>query len=314
MPRSIIGAMLVSTIIPTYNRAQDVVLAVESALGQTYPAELHEVLVIDDGSTDDTEAALAPFGHRIRYLRKTNGGVSAARNHGLSHVRGDAVAFLDSDDEWHPEKIARQVALLQERPDIAMVLTDMHVVDEARSPMEVFHRRSTIPEDGWVLHHVLRNPAMTPSTAMIRTQVARELGGFDTSLRTAEDLDFHLRLALHHQVAVIPEPLVRYMRSSSSLSSMARSYHDYVFMMERFLRLHDGEISADDKRAALFGTYVRNARGLIFSGEISSALKLGAKSLGQIHDGGDVKAVGELCLLLGRGVASRAVKRIGLRS
>jgi glycosyltransferase involved in cell wall biosynthesis len=306
--------MLVSTIIPTYNRAQDVVLAVESALGQSYPADQHEVLVVDDGSTDDTEAVLAPFGHRIRYLRKTNGGVSAARNHGLAHVRGEAVAFLDSDDEWRPDKLALQVALLKERPNIAMVLTDMQVVDEDRSVQEIFRRRTTIPEDGWVLPYVLRNPAMTPSTAMIRTEIARELGGFDTTLRTAEDLDFHLRLALHHQVAVIPQPLVRYMRSSSSLSSLARSYHDYVFMMERFLRLHETEIGAADRRAALFGTYVRNARGLIFSGEISSALRLGAKSLGQVHDGEDVRAIGGLCMLLGRGVASRAVKKIRARS
>ena len=213
--------MLVSTIIPTYNRARDVVLAVESALAQTHRD--HEVLVIDDGSTDDTAAALASYGARIRFIRKTNGGVSSARNQGIDQARGDAIAFLDSDDEWSPDKLSLQVAVLEARPEIDLVLTSMMVVDRQRRDTGLFSRRSTIPEDGRVLRHVLRNPAMTPSTAMLRTSVARALGGFDRELKTAEDLDLHLRIALHHQIAVIDRPLVRYMRSTEGLGNLPRT-------------------------------------------------------------------------------------------
>ena len=148
--------MLVSTIIPTYNRSQDVVVAVQSALDQTYPADLHEILVIDDGSTDDTAEVLARFGDRIRYVRKPNGGVSAARNHGIDLARGEAIAFLDSDDTWAPDKIARQVALLQARPEIDLVLTSIVVVNPDGSEKERYSRRTTLPTDGHVLRYVLQ--------------------------------------------------------------------------------------------------------------------------------------------------------------
>ncbi|MCB9565301.1 MAG: glycosyltransferase [Kofleriaceae bacterium] len=302
--------MLVSTIIPTYNRSQDVVVAVQSALDQTYPADLHEILVVDDGSTDDTAEVLARFGDRIRYVRKANGGVSAARNHGIDLARGEAIAFLDSDDTWAPEKIARQVALLQARPEIDLVLTSIVVVNPDGSEKERYSRRTTLPTDGHVLRYVLHNPAMTPSTAMCRTAVLREVGGFDATLRTAEDLDLHLRIALHHQVAVIDEPLVRYLRSDAGLSGSARTYHDYVLVMERFLAAHGHEIGEQDRKEALFAMYMRNARGLLHHGELGAAARLGAKSVPNLRHGGDLLVLGDLCLKFGRRVAVQAIRML----
>src|SRR5690242_5703997 len=133
--------MFITTVIPTYNRSADVVLAVESALAQRYPSDQHEVIVVDDGSTDDTEAVLAArFGDRIRYMKKQNGGVSAARNFGIEHARGDAVAFLDSDDTWEPDKLAAQAAILAARPRVAMVLTSMIMVDGEGRPKGAYSR------------------------------------------------------------------------------------------------------------------------------------------------------------------------------
>ena len=301
--------MLVSTVIPTYNRAADCVVAVGSALAQTHADQ--EILVVDDGSTDDTEAVLrARFGERIRYLKQANAGVSAARNLGIARARGEAVAFLDSDDTWLPDKLARQVAVLEARPAVGLVITSMLVVNPDGSVKERFSRRTTIPTDGRVLPHVLRNPAMTPSTALIRTDVLRALGGFDPTLRTAEDLDLHLRIALRHEVAVIDEPLVRYLRSDLGLSGSARTYHDYVHVMERFFRRFGDEIPPAMRHEALLGMYLRNARGLIIHGEYATVARLAWRGLRNVRHGSDVIAMGGLAGLLGKAALARTVRRL----
>jgi glycosyltransferase involved in cell wall biosynthesis len=114
--------LLVSVVIPTYNRADLLPRAVTSALAQCIRGD--EVIVVDDGSTDNTEAALAPFRDRINYVRIPNGGVSRARNEGMRLARNPLIAFLDSDDEWMPGKLQLQRALLQARPDIQFCFSD----------------------------------------------------------------------------------------------------------------------------------------------------------------------------------------------
>lgn len=300
--------MLVSTIIPTYNRARDVLAAVESALGQTYPADRHEILVVDDASTDDTAQVLAGFGSRIRYLRSPrNAGVSSARNRGIEAARGDAIAFLDSDDTWMPEKIARQVGLLEARPAVGLVLTSIQDVNADGSPARIFSRRSTLPEDGRVLRHVLRNPAMCPSSAMVRSAVLREVGGFDPLLRTAEDLDLHLRIALRYEVAVIDEPLIRYRRGDDGLAGSLRSYHDYVYVMERFAERHGSEVPPAELRAALFDAYLRNANGLLDHRAFDRVPRMAWRGLRLARNGRNARA---LALLLGKFARVAAVRAL----
>src|SRR5262249_49148666 len=115
------SAMPVSVVIPAYNCAPLVREAIASALAQTAPP--FEILVIDDGSTDDSRALIAEFGSPVRYVWKPNGGVSSARNRGLAEARGDLIAFLDADDLWHPDKLRRQVEVLLERPELGMLGT-----------------------------------------------------------------------------------------------------------------------------------------------------------------------------------------------
>jgi glycosyltransferase involved in cell wall biosynthesis len=301
---------LVSTVIPTYNRRDLVGIAIRSALAQTHPAQ--EVLVVDDGSTDGTaEALAAAFGDRIRVLRKENGGVSSARNHGMAAARGAYIALLDSDDEWLPDKLAAQVAWLEARPDFGMVLTDVARMDDQRRDYEIFRRREFIPEDGWVLRWVLRNPALAPASALLRRAVYEDVGGFDTGLRTAEDLDFHMRVALRWQIGVIERPLTRAMRGHDGLSALARTYHDYMQAVERFLDQHRGEIPEEDRKAALRKAYARNARGLLFDGDYRSALRFAGKSARMIQDVEGARELGSLGLVMARNLASRA--RRGLR-
>ena len=112
---------LVSVIIPTYNNAAYLVESVESVLNQSY--RNIELIVVDDGSTDNTQAVLAGFGDRLRYVRKANGGPSSARNLGIQMARGQLIAFQDADDLWLPEKLALQVAYFHLHPEVGVVFT-----------------------------------------------------------------------------------------------------------------------------------------------------------------------------------------------
>jgi glycosyltransferase involved in cell wall biosynthesis len=285
-------APLVSCVIPTYNRRSRVPGAIRSALEQTY-APL-EVIVVDDGSTDGTADALErDFGDRIRVLRKENGGVSSARNHGVAHAEGELVAFLDSDDAWMPDKVARQVDYFLDHDRCALVLTGFLNVDDRGE--QVVSRRDALPEDGAILHHVLRDPILLPSTMMVRRDVYVAARGFDESLPTAEDLDLHLRIARRHHEALLPDPLVRYDAGSGDrLSELARSYEDDVVVIERFVGLHHHEIPARDRDAALFRAYLRVARGMIFHRDYASAARFAVKMARVISHTSDVRELGAL--------------------
>jgi glycosyltransferase involved in cell wall biosynthesis len=301
---------LVSAIIPTYNRSRDLRIAVGTALAQTYPASALEIIVVDDGSTDDTAAVVRELGDRVRYLKKPNGGVSSARNHGMAAARGDYLALLDSDDEWLPTHVAEQADFLDRHPDFGLVITDVARMDEQRRDFEIFHRREFIPVDGWVLPYVLRNPALAPASAMLTRAVYEDVGGFDETLRTAEDLDFHLRIALRWQIGVIEKPLTRAMRGHEGLSALARTYRDYLEVVERFVAQHKDAIAPRDRDAALLQAYARNARGMMYDGDLPGALRCAARSLVRARSGGDAVLVGRLGIDLAKGLAVRARRAV----
>ena len=303
------GLPRVSAIIPTYNRSADLRLAVASAVAQTYPAAALEIVVVDDGGSDDSQAMLArEFGDRVRYLRKPNGGVSAARNFGMAAATGELLALLDDDDEWRPTKIARQVELLAARPAIGMVITDVERMDADRVGFEVFRRREFIPVDGWVLPHVLRMPSLAPASAMFRREVFTATGGFDASLRTAEDLDFHLRVAARFQIAVIDEPLTRAMRGHQGLSALARSNRDCLDAVERFVAAHADELAPRDRDAALCWAYLRNVRGLLHQGTWREAAALAARAAhlaGRAREDAAVRELAAVGVALAKNAAVR---------
>ena len=306
---------VVSAIIPTYNRARDVRVAVASVVGQTYPVSSLEILVVDDGGSDDTEEVLArEFGDRIRYLRKPNGGVSAARNYGMEHATGEFLALLDDDDEWRPSKVELQAEILEARPEIGMVVTDTERMNEYRGGFEIFNRREQLPEDGWVLPHVLRNPSLAPSSVMLRREVFEATGGFDSSLRTAEDLDFFLRAALRFQVAVISDPLTRAMRGHQGLSLLARTYHDYIEVIERFVRDHGHLIDPVDREAALFCAYIKNARGFLWQGNFGEAARLAGMAAARARSPAELREMGKLGVDMAKNAGVRAKRWVRARA
>lgn len=251
--------------------------AIDSVLAQTHPVE--EIIVIDDGSTDGTCEYLAHrYGERITCVRQDNAGVSAARNRGLAMARGRYLALLDSDDEWLPEKTARQVRYLQDNPGIGMVLCNVLRVNADGSLIDVFDRRGQIPVDGPALPQVLCDPALAPLSVMMRREVYETVGGFDEGLRTAEDLDFHLRVAARWPIGVVAEPLARALRGHDGLSALASTEDDYVRVMERAAGAAVGVVPEALRRQALATAYVKNAEGCIWRGRYREGWRLARKA------------------------------------
>lgn len=200
---------LISVIIPSYNNAQYVVAAVQSALAQTYSPV--EVIVVDDGSTDDTRARLAAWDGRVRYDYQANGGVSKARNRGIAHARGDLIAFLDADDQWLPEKLNKQWECLAASPDAALVHTDtFQWNDTTGERVRVACHRERF--SGSCYTEFFRHNRINTSSVMVTRRCLERTGVFDEAIRgpSAEDMDLWLRIARDHQIAYVNEPLVLY--------------------------------------------------------------------------------------------------------
>lgn len=294
-------------VIPTYNRLWALPQAVESCRSAGGNVE---IVVVDDGSTDDTAAVLARYGDRIRVLRKPNGGVSSARNFGFAHARGAYFALLDSDDEWRPTKIEKQVEFLEARPEYGMVLTDVEEMTDEGIGFAVFRRRKQLPKDGHILPWVLRDPALTPPSVMLRREVYEDIGGFDEELPTAEDLDFHLRVARRWPIGVIEQPLTRARRSTAGLSGLSRSCNDYLGVVARFVHDPRHVIDPRDRDAALLNAYARSARGLLWQGDVVEALQTAMRGVGFVRDGADARKLLALGLDLAKGLAVHARRQL----
>ena len=207
---------LVSVVIPTYNRALTISPAIDSALNQTY--KNIEIIVVDDGSTDNTKEALKPYEQKITYIPQANSGVSSARNIGIQRAAGEYVAFLDSDDLWYPQKLEKQIEAIQKNQEYALCLTNIEYINEAGSHISFSNLREIILQNGSFFEYLLRGFPVTCSYMLIKKDVFNAVGLFDESLKTAEDIDMLLRITSGYQAILIDEPLVKYRRGSSHLS------------------------------------------------------------------------------------------------
>lgn len=195
----------VSVIIPTFNRAGCIARAIDSVLAQTYRDR--EIIVVDDGSTDNTMQVLENYAERIRCIRQDNAGVSAARNAGLRAAQGEWVAFLDSDDTWLPSKLAVQMDLV-ERTGTEVCFTSVVQVDETRERPVQGVCSDTVFQEPLDLLLVLRVVPYVQSM-VAKTRFLRKLGGFNELLRVAEDTDLIYRMAFKSAFAYVGSPLVR---------------------------------------------------------------------------------------------------------
>jgi len=197
------GTPFVTVVVTTFNRAHFVAEAVESVLTQTY--SYLELIVVDDGSRDETIKVLETFSGRIKYHWQENSGPSAARNRGIELAGGDLIAFLDSDDLWKPEKLARQVDFLFSHPEYNLCYTDEIWIRNGRRVNQGKRHRKY---GGWIFPRVLPLCIISPSSVLIRKRLFEKIGNFDESLPACEDYDLWIRMAARYQVGFIPELLI----------------------------------------------------------------------------------------------------------
>ena len=219
--------MRVSVVIPTYNSGPLVEEAIASVLAQSHPAA--QIIVVDDGSTDDTPQRMQRFAGRIEYVRQPNGRVAAARNAGVARATGEAIAFLDADDAWHPRKLERQIAVLAREPKIGLLATRLSPWPGEFAPDErlVGGQIDEVP-----LASLLVLNSLATSSIVVRRTVLDQAGPFDTELFGPEDYDLWLRCTRLAKAAMLDEALTGYRDTSGSLGKQAET------MRRGLLRIH----------------------------------------------------------------------------
>ena len=193
---------LLSVIIPTYNRAWILREAIDSVLSQTYRNV--ELIIVDDGSTDQTTALLERYRDDALVLHQANLGVSAARNAGVAAASGSLIAFLDSDDLWLPGKARRQVAFFQSNPQALVCQTEEVWIRNGRRVNPRWRHRKP---SGMIFQQSLELCLVSPSAVMMRRELLERAGGFDESLPACEDYDLWLRIGAAYPVYLIADPL-----------------------------------------------------------------------------------------------------------
>ena len=236
---------LVSVIIPTYNRGWILREAVDSVLAQDYTD--FELIVVDDGSTDDTREILDSYGQDLFVFQQPNKGVSAARNRGLAESRAQLVAFLDSDDLWLPQKLTRQVEFFTINPAALICQTEeTWVRDGVRvNPKKRHHKFS-----GMIFKPSLALCLVSPSAVMIRKSLFDTVGLFDDSLPACEDYDLWLRVSCRYPVFLIDEPLIIKRGGHEDQLSKAAGLDKYRIQSLKKL-IESGPLTESQKHAAI---------------------------------------------------------------
>jgi len=201
-----------SVVIPVYNLERYVMEAIQSALSQTRPAD--EVIVVDDGSTDNSPEVIASFADRIKSIMQENSGVSVTRNKGIEAASGDWICFLDGDDRWKAHHLETVEKAIKDNPDAGMVFSDAIVIGE--NGKEIKKKLSPDPGPDPFVSLLLRN-TITTSACCVKKRIIEKNGGFLKSLKGMEDWDLWLRIAREHEVAHIPQITIDYRKQEMSL-------------------------------------------------------------------------------------------------
>ena len=288
----------VSVIMPAYNVAPYIGEAIESVLNQTY-ADL-ELLVIDDGASDGSDVIADLYASRdprVRVIRQSNAGISAARNHGLRVASSPVIAILDSDDAWEPAYLERQMAILRDRPEVDIVTGNAWFLgsDLHGRPARPWPDPRPAPK----LADILADETAVFIMAVFRRRVYESIGPFDESLRTNEDYDFWLRAACDGFVFCRnDQPLGYYRRRDDSLSADELRMLPGILQVLRKLRPHllnrPHELAILDAQIARFETehVAAEARGAIEAGDFAAA----SRHLAALHGrrGGTVLRVAKV--------------------
>lgn len=286
----------VSVVIPTYQLARYVGEAVASVLAQTHPAD--EIIVVDDGSTDDTQAVLAPYQDRVRVVQQANAGVSNARNRGARESNGELLAFLDADDVWEPRKLEVQLDRLASRPDAVASFTEALFVDDATG--RTTHVRYRNDPDMVATLLVAGCVIGNNSSVVVRHDVFTEVGGYDPRMSQSADWDLWLRLAARGPFDLVSEPLVRYRVHASSMSrDVGLLEADNRRVLEKFFSEDRALRYAAVRRRAYARNYAVLAGSYLHAGRPGRAISSLAKAALQ-HPGAIRRAPGAALRAIGR--------------
>jgi glycosyltransferase involved in cell wall biosynthesis len=265
---------VVSVIIPTFNRWPLVGEAVESVLAQSYSD--FELIVVDDGSTDETQKELEKFGSRLRFFAKAREGVAAARNFGVSRAAGRYIAFLDSDDLWRPKKLEMQTAFMEKNPAVQICQTEEIWL---RHGVRVNPKSRHQKPSGDIFVRSLELCLVSPSAVMMTKELFSRFGGFDERFPVCEDYDLWLRIAVEHPVPLIPEALV--IKRGGHADQLSRS----TWAVDRY------RVAALQKllRSSLQGT--RRASALAVLRSKVAILTQGARKRGKEQEANEYEAM-----------------------
>jgi glycosyltransferase involved in cell wall biosynthesis len=215
------GMPTVDVIIPTYNTAKYLPIAIESVIAQTF--DDWRILLIDDGSTDDTAGVVAPFlaklGNKIKYISQPNGGVSSARNNGLRNASAEFIALLDADDVWLPCRLTESLRCFESRPGVGLAYGLISRIDANGAVIDTFAGNRKHAEGRVAPYIYMRRIQLPTSSMTFRKACVDKVGRFDESLRATEDRDLWLRMAFHYEVAFAPTVISLYRTSGDSLTT-----------------------------------------------------------------------------------------------
>lgn len=270
--------LTVSVIIPNYNYGRFLSEAVESVLAQTYPCR--EIIVVDDGSTDNSLEILARYEGKVRVVRQKNCGVGMARNAGVRNSTSDLVAFLDADDYWMPDKIEKQIQCFRQDEKVGVVSCGMQEFDVSGKIIHYYHSN----QEGWIAEKILTfntQVVIGGSAVLIKRDIFEAVGGYDVrkELHPSEDWELGYRLALVSKIAFVPEILVSYRNhGDNGHLKIPRMEQAMLLAYEKIYKDAPSEIQ-NLKRESYGNLYSVLAGSYLHAGSYTDFIRTAAKSL-----------------------------------
>jgi glycosyltransferase involved in cell wall biosynthesis len=258
---------------PAYNSSAFIERALTSIQQQTYND--YEVIVVDDGSIDNTVAVIEKHTLPVKLIEQSNAGASAARNKGIEFAKGKYVAFLDSDDEWLPNKLEVQYKLMESNTHWLASYTK-----ERQTKVNTI--KGEYSKEDKNLTDIFNFPYLTTSTVMVKTDIFQNIQGFDETLNTAEDIDLYLKISKLGIIGEIQELLVVKHEVENSLGAQMSSYADNIMVIDRFFQTNKDSLPINFESLYIqMKVYILNAwaKDHLYRNEINDALKVLLKSL-----------------------------------
>lgn len=243
----------VSIILATYNRGHLLDRSIKSVLNQTY--QDYELIIVDDGSTDDTEKLVQNFNsEKIKYIKhKKNKGNPTARNTGIRLAEGDYIAFQDDDDEWMPEKLERQInAYINEPPEVGVVYSQHNSIDIHNDPLP---QLKVAQREGYIFGQLLNENHIPPQTSLIRKECFSTVGMFDERFLRMQDWELFLRISQHYRFKFIDEPLVTVYDQPGG---QHEKFERIIVSLKRVLDMYCSQIKQDRKTLAKYYYRIAN--------------------------------------------------------